>query len=537
MLPKLSKVIGELEQEDLKVIWQPPDIYEEVMSNSIWLVYGRKGSGKSTLVDYLGADKPTFDVLTFRPGDTDLFRHIAAIIRNFEGEDRRVIEEAVSCAIDFVMTIWIMRKNIDLTGSIMPKSNKEVMYNFLTNEGLIDGSPLLKAINFISKAAKAVKKGSDLDGLMQTLKGNISFEEVKRAFYKEIKEQGKKVILCIDDIDEIGFSFSKYDRHFVNGLIMFMVKNNKRFVKECVNIRIILTMPSELYFHSTLWGGDWVTGKSECLSWHNIEDLQAIVNKRIAHEMNVKKSKRRSKDDKYSISTMHTWGKVFPSQIANKLGVKENTFEYLIRHTFYTPRHVLGICDNILSHFKNFNKLEDVKDNLSDYQWCSLIQTCVEEYCSDRETDFRNLFGLIYHGLDDVLSLFSSRPFIWNRHQLISYIEENNAVLERTDTGEKYRDIALIEILQQIGFLGLGVQSVKTSPVGSTTYDLRFSFLENHAYRGGWDLAVIAPLFYDIYDVRPVDKIKILPHKVLTLRHNYENLLATYDPKTNQFSR
>jgi ABC-type molybdenum transport system ATPase subunit/photorepair protein PhrA len=32
---------------------QKPDIYEGLKTDDIWLIYGRKGSGKSTIVDYL----------------------------------------------------------------------------------------------------------------------------------------------------------------------------------------------------------------------------------------------------------------------------------------------------------------------------------------------------------------------------------------------------------------------------------------------------------------------------------------------------
>lgn len=536
MLPRLSKVIGELEQEDLKVIWQPPDIYDQVMANAIWLIYGRKGSGKSTLVDYLGTDNPNLDVEIFRPGDTDLFRNISEIINGLKNEDRRLIEEAVSCAVDFVLTTTLMQKYVELSGALPAGSNRERIYNFLTNQELIDGSVLFKAINFVSKATQIIKSEADVGGVLRAVKGNITFDEAKRAFFHELKTKKKKLILCIDDIDEIGFSFSNFDRHFVNGLIMYMVKTNKRSIKEKTAYRVILTMPSELFFHSTLWGGDWVTGTSECLTWADTTELQALVNKRIAFEMNVKKNKREKDEDIYSVSTEHTWNKVFPANITNKLGREENTFEYIIRHTFYTPRHVLGLCDEILSHFHKFTRLEDVRNNLSSTEWSGLIQLCVEGFSTSRETDFRKLFSCVYKGLDDVLCMFESRPFIWNRHQLSSYIANQELFLERTDTGEKYRDIALIDILQQIGFLGLGTQSVKPSPTGTTRYDMHFSFLEKLPYRGGWDIAVISPMFYDTYDIKPVDNIRIIPHQHLTLTHRQDILLSSYNEKTNQFT-
>jgi hypothetical protein len=46
MSVRLSKGIGEIQKAELKSIWQPPDIFDEVHDNNVWLIYGRKGSGK-----------------------------------------------------------------------------------------------------------------------------------------------------------------------------------------------------------------------------------------------------------------------------------------------------------------------------------------------------------------------------------------------------------------------------------------------------------------------------------------------------------
>ena len=43
----LSTDIAELEK-DVSSVWEPPDIYNDVMKDHVWLVYGRKGSGKYT---------------------------------------------------------------------------------------------------------------------------------------------------------------------------------------------------------------------------------------------------------------------------------------------------------------------------------------------------------------------------------------------------------------------------------------------------------------------------------------------------------
>lgn len=537
MIPRLSKGIAELEGSEQRFVWQAPDIYDQIMSNSIWLIYGRKGSGKSTLIEYLGKNNPNYEVEIFRPGDTTLFSEVSRIITSLKNEDKRVIEEAVSCAIDFVLISTMMRKRISLTGVLPPGSNKEKIYNFLVNQDLFEGSIASRAIKFITKALNAVKKG-EYQGVLQAVQGDISFSSAKNAFLEELRNIGRTIVLCIDDIDEIGFSFSRYDRHFVNGLLMFMVKANKLSVQKQVDFRTIVTMPSELYFHSTLWGGDWITGKSESLAWENVDDLQALVNKRLAYEMNIKKKKAGPLvSDTFSISTEHTWNRVFPVYIKNKLDITEATFEYLIRHTFYTPRHILDLCDVVLSQFHEFENLDVVKETVSQNEWNRIIQSCVEDFCSARENDYRKLFSLIYEGLDDVLNLFCSRPVIWNQYQLTQFISNSGLKLKRKDTEKEFSGEAIIDILQQTGFLGLGQHSIKRAPQNNNRYEWHFSFLDKQPYRGGWQIAAIAPMFYDVYDIRPVRNVRITPHKSLLLPHRIENYLASYNIESNQFTR
>jgi hypothetical protein len=292
-------------------------------------------------------------------------------------------------------------------------------------------------------------------------------------------------------------------------------------------------MPSELYFHSTLWGGDWHSEKSECLVWADPAELQQLVNKRIGFEMNIRKTKREKKHEKYSTSTEHTWNKLFPSRITNQYKKTENAFEYIVRHTFYTPRQVLGLCDAIISSMPYLDKTDSAKKEIQEKQWSGIFQTCVESYTANKEKDFRDLFGKIYRGLEVVLKLFSSRPCIWNRPQILSHFRSQNAILIRSDTCEQHRDLALIEKLQQMGVLGLGVRSINEPYIGITTYDLRFSYLEKHPYRGGWDIAVLSPLFYYVYDIKPIGDLIVVPHKKLLLPNRAEHIIAGYNVEKN----
>ena len=290
-------------------------------------------------------------------------------------------------------------------------------------------------------------------------------------------------------------------------------------------------MPSELYFHSNLWGADKLSEKSACLTWSNTQAIQELVNMRIGRLLNIKK--RRSGGTAYTSATQHTWDKVFPPTILNKVEENESSFDYVLRHTFYTPRNTLNACDIILSDFEKNNITQlDFSNNILFVS--SIFRLSIEKFTRIAVKDFLDLFGKIYENLDDVLHLFSSKPSIWSNEVLLNYLHSHKASLKRRDTNDVYQGVSLIETLQRIGFLGLGTRSLKSVvPIGTERYDLHFSFIEDYPYRGGWDVAVIAPVFYSSYDIRKVEKRIIQPHNQLLLFNRAIHSITSYDPYSN----
>lgn len=535
MTIRLSKGIGEIQKADLKHIWQPPDIYEEVHDNNVWLVYGRKGSGKSTLVDYLGAESDNSHVIIIRPRQTNLFRRALSAIKDSTDENR-IIEESFVNTIDFILTTKIMRDLVEAGAYYPPKSSQEIIYNFLKQHDLIEGSVLKKAINLFSIAGK-LKIVPDIESSLEKIEGGVDFDDAKSALMEYTKESNQSIILCIDDIDEVGFSFSRFDRLFVNGLLIFMIRSNINYLENESKIRIVLTIPSELYFHSTLWGGDWVSGKAECLVWNDTEVIQELVNKRIAMELGIKKNHPRFKTDIYSINSSQTWDRVFPTIIANLLGKNERAFEYVLRHTFYTPRHVLDLCDKIIKKILDNGRakleLDEAASKISQNQWNKIFQDSVQEFAGASTTNFCDLFGEIYEGLNEVLKAFRSRPIIWNRAQLLRYVEEQQLEMFRPDKEISYQGESLINALHRIGFLGLGSRDVTKTPPGVYKYSVKYSFLEKVVYQGGWEIAVIAPVFYDTYDIRPIENTIVKPHEKLNIGSKAMHKIMGYDVSTN----
>lgn len=494
----LSRDLAELEK-DVLLVWEPPDIYQDVFKDNIWLVYGRKGSGKSHLIDYLSKVKRNGNsqsgVVIVRPREDKLFQTIMSALKDIKDDDERIIIEKIASILEFVVIAHLMRKCVDVDGFLLPGTDKETVYNFLVQNNFHNGSVLAQSVNVLTRIMGGQFK--IVDNLILMLSDNkktYGFSDAKFALWRCLKNCSSSFIICIDDIDEIGFSFSRSDRYFVNALIVLMVRLNLEFSKEKHPLRVLLTTPSELFFHSSLWGDDWVETKSRCLRWTQVPAMQKIVNKRIAGQLNIKKSNPLNEHDIYSDANEHTWNKLLPSQIVNKVNRNEPAFTYILRHTFYTPRQVLDICDRIFTFLGEKNHTYPLSENISAYDWSCIFQTVVEDYTLSIHTSFLKLYGKIYDGIEEVLSHFKSKPAIWTRGCLSSFVDRECLTLTKIDSKKSYQGDSLIDVLQQIGFLGLGTKDL-VSPSSTTAYNMRFSFLEKMPKTKPWEIAAISPVF------------------------------------------
>jgi hypothetical protein len=329
-------------------------------------------------------------------------------------------------------------------------------------------------------------------------------------------------LICIDDVDEIGFSFSRFDRLFVNGIVAYAMRFNTH-ASECgARIRVLLSLPSELYYHSSLWSGDWVDSQASSLTWKNKDALKCLVNKRIAVELNVKSRKGRktkNTEDTYSTSDQHTWDRIFPNSIIQD-NRAENTFSYLIRHTFYTPRHILRLCDSIL-------RASEYSDGIN----TKLIEGCVEDFCFQIGNDYRSLYSLIYKNLEQLMSALATLPNIVGKAQLLDFLEKSDLYLIRVDTNDNLSGLELVEALYRTGIFGFGVLQ-QPAPANTNKYKLRFSFINADSYRGQWDVIVFHPAFVEYLGMRrlsiPVspDELLYIPHRELVANFNNELTIA-----------
>lgn len=525
----ISKTVAQYEQQDVRAAWEPPHGFDGLVEAEKWIVHGRKGSGKTTLVDYLRATNPDGSVVVVRPRFTEMY----GVIKDLRSHvsDERLVARAVEQISEILLTLKAMKEQVQ---SRPQGPQTEVMKLFLRQNSLEGSATLVKAIGWLRTITENFKNVSELAELMGRMRkpGYWEATHVMRTIFSG-RGNSQRLLICVDEVDEVGFSYSDEDRLIVSALINLCMRVNQSFLADGVAIRLLLTPPTELYSNAHLWGRDKANAKAFRLSWEDPEKLRNVVNRKIGLELGVRS--RRSEGRRYSsASTEQTWARVFPKTIKNKNYVLEEAFVYGLRHTLYTPRSVLGVFQAVLDRARGRGWSLETIGHISTDEWSEVFQGAVEEASLDLAAATIDTYGLLFEGIQGVLDKFSGRPAIWTSETFDEFLAHclSEGPVTRMNDGARLELEAVRKVLYEMGFVGYGAKNL-SSAAGSRSFLLSFSYLAGGRGGRSRDLMVISPVFFDSLGIRPVDAVVIIPHSILSLRSELAKQIEGYRPSLN----
>lgn len=531
----LGAAISEYEDKEMiPFLWEEPDKYNSIFENDVFIISGRKGSGKSTITDFreyfASADE---HVLIIRPDEQDdLYDRLREIAEDLP-YDQFDLRQSLAKVFEFVAYLKSMKyiingeKNRLLTGNLM------IVYDYLEKNSLIDGSIVKRGLDVAAKVTKDFKYANRLFTLLENIPGP-TFRKARQAFHDHIVNNKIFIRVFIDDIDGYGFEYNSRTKALAEGMIVAAMKTSTFCKKNGIGFRIIAAPPTELFDNSTFWNRDKITAKCVFIRWHNIQKLHDLVNKRISAELGFRKRKKKTIHDIFSTDLKYSWERVFKNYVQNRIGSSENTFEYVARHTFYTPRNILSTCQRILEYLEDMNYNLDTVQSVSDADWNEAVQESCEEKSNSMSDHIIKIFSNLVDGISDLLSKFEGRPNIWTKGALKGFLyEEGRDLLADRQTGKKLSSDESLMVLYQMGFIGYAFRC-QTAPTGCRYYDLFFSYLR-WTLRKRWEIAVISPVFYDNLRIHPLEKIVVKPHNQLRLNWNQHDRILSYSHATNAF--
>ncbi len=499
-MEKLKKVqFGKIDAEKDQYMLEKAFIITQHISTchkpEISLIVGRKGAGKSAVVEHLlnrhGKD---YDyTVVFKPTDLRFSNLKNLYDLNLQYKDIDPI-----ALMEYVWRTVLLAK---LMQSIISHKNytpvkNEPMYQFITDHFGVDKSFLGK---FIETAQKCLKDSIGVAKYAHNLAsicGGSDFEKAYNNAVESLKNHlnsGKTALLLIDNIDE-HWSGSEASYDFIHALIHSVRHINSKSYK---NLFVKCFVPTDISKGLKTRHSDKVHEDQHELIWGRNE-LLSLVGSRIAISLNIKGS-----DGEFSKSYNHCWEQIFEEKGYNLLGRIENSFDYILRHTLYRPRDLIRAC----KYLRN----KSIEKGFPDRVPFQIIAENLPLFCEDSIDYLEDEYHSRLDQLLDVISQFNGSSNIMGYEEFAETVQ-NAIIKNQLDMNE--RDME--KLLYEIGFAGgmrLTPLSRKNPQLFKTPkYSFKFSFNKLRFNLKTAHKVCIHPMFYELLSVYPDNQIIVQGH-------------------------
>lgn len=452
------------------------------------IVSGTKGSGKTAIQKWLISNEGDYQhkkVISFNDIQFGVVaKNLSQLSSVSDISTLTIIEHYWQYVIIIeAMKTWCENKSGQAVGI-----NGTKVFSYLRSHGLIEMSAMEMLISLVSKAWAYVDNLTkpNGEGIYPTLPSNLTpqvireitnsptfdqqFLAAKKSFYEELINGNEKAMIIFDEFDDIiakgGKSRDQLQVIF-DGLVQAgynLVINNDFF--KCVFLKILV--PHDRFVELELRDLDKVRDFHWPIRW-NPETIQEFLVVRAKLHPGVKGRNFHS-----------IWPELLPQKIKNEIyNVSESTYDYILRHTMYRPRHIQRQLDG-LKRVAMVRELTEVG-----------IRQSVREVCKELASDYAIEYQIDHPNLKGFLNKLKGTK---NVMQFNEFTEIVSAALK-----EYKVEIEVLEKINQlfeIGFFGV-IRYVTDHSEIDPSMSISYSPIKHNSKR----------YYFNYYYIEPVDNI------------------------------
>lgn len=424
------------------------DLIKPALSNDYPIVSGGKGSGKTAIQKWMIMEKKRYQLKALISFNNIEFsavsKNLSELASATDVQSLTIISHYWQYVIYVeAMKIWATR----LQETQILSLDGTIVLSFLRDNGLVEMGPFQMFLKLITTSWEFVNKLTHgQDAKFPTLPSSLTsqvitqvtnypffdqrFVAVRSSFLKQISLQKIKILIVLDEFDDVraksGASRDQMQLLF-DGLAQ-AVYNLTIDEKFAASIHIKALIPQDRFAAIAVRDLDKIQYSHWPLRW-DAETLREFIVARVRHQhKNMPKNFQR------------IWSDVLPEheKIKNEVyNTPEGSFEYILRHTMYRPRHLQIHLDGI--------KRKLVAAELSE----ELIRRSVRDSCRDlaehfileNEIDHPNLKGFLnmLKGLPNIMTFGELKDVV---KSALDFYDVNISVTEKMNQ------------LYEIGFWG-----------------------------------------------------------------------------------
>ncbi|MCK4813086.1 MAG: hypothetical protein KAT14_04030, partial [Candidatus Marinimicrobia bacterium] len=380
------------EKETLSQHFIKTSDYEDVLNPQTLFISGRKGDGKTALAFMLKDEKDRKNRLRYEYAivirNYEFYHSIAISMRENILSSKAAYNSQIQEKIDvrtYFEKLWQYIIYIAAMNTIVNDSDKcgniEPIKEYLSSNNLIaEGGEI--ADNVINRVVTQ-DLFDDENPILQAVASVVRIQErlddpsFKRAIdtlRDHLKKEKHTILIVIDTLEKY-YSAEEEFLKAVQGMLIAV--HEIKLNSDNIRIHIKCFLPAELHDRFSDWNPSKVFDGTVFLRW-SYKELLSLISKRyftyikkyypeFNDHLNTSEIDWNNKD-----SVRHLfWDYFFPKQVTDHFGAKEDSFNYILRHSQRKPREIIYIVNRIINNSErngNIPKIteEDIRVGVHD---------------------------------------------------------------------------------------------------------------------------------------------------------------------------
>lgn len=458
-----------------------------IMDRSTYLIIGRRGTGKSSLIEYFGfSDLHGRRFRSIDVNEPELYQMVLEKVAKLLEENSLHTSYKTKLIWKYVIWSLIFREYADADPRI---AEAEADISELRGESRLTASRVVLHL-IQALVTKLTGQAHGLEEIFDDIENRLAsdaFLEAQQAVLEYCKNDESAIAL--DSIEDYPVSNTAM-MAAISALIEFASDFNIEYSLKGLHLKVFIS--SEIYPHllaSVIPNPLKVVRDPLVMHWRPKELLRFMGWRWYLH---LRETGRINEDLRIDFErpseVLHKiWEPYFGSDLTNAAGQKERSFAYLLRHTQLRPRQLVIICNRLfdylrLNDYSSDNPSRDAARAIADVQ-------------SQLAIEVLNSYKKIHHNVDRILNALTGLPMMFRGRELDRVARITGSQWENED----YSPYNFRAICAELGIIGRVRSYDERSGVISADFEY---FLEDNLIITDRDTCVFHPLFFNRYNVQ-----------------------------------
>ena len=424
--------IERLKNRSVELYLEDTRFSKQALDDGVYLISGRRGTGKSALSRYYSFQKQVPDVVHIEIPQNDAFPKIfSTIAREISTMHSTQIKEMAKI---WEVVIWsLIREHLP---SEKPTQHLDKA------ENAVDRTPagrFMAILGAISRSLELEKKSENVQTLVETTNVATAIKSIT----EQVAKSGKRIIVSLDTME-------KYDAHdkALMMAIAALIEVASNFNLKCPSIQVKVFLPGELfgYIEETILSAPAKHIRSPLHLIWSPSDLLRMIMWRFWKRLNQMRAIARLKQPKVTWSDAQDvykrmWKAHFVKDISDG-GIRENSFQYILRHTQLRPRQMIKICNAIAAR----SDVDAFPPKFDE----GAIRTGIDSEQGRLVADVISSFAESYPNVGHIVNVLAGTTAIISEEVLLKHAEMSRAYWPHGH----YSPDAFRDLLAELGVIG-----------------------------------------------------------------------------------